>query len=115
MEEAFFLHSRDLPSPMGMNLTAFSDAIRREAVTNSFYGELLDWQGVLDLVERGGSMPHGMGQGQGAGGGHHFGQGNGPPGGERDPGQGWQAPGQEAPRRPAPGHQDGARVTGEGS
>lgn len=57
VEEAFYLHSRDLPSPMGMNLTAFSDAIRRDAVTNSFYGELLDWQGVLDLVRT--ERPHG--------------------------------------------------------
>lgn len=57
VEEAFFLHSRDLPSPMGMNLTAFSDAIRRDAVTNSFYGELLDWDGVLELV--GTERPHG--------------------------------------------------------
>jgi len=65
VEKAFFLHSRDLPSPMGMNLTAFSGAIRRDAVTNSFYGELLDWQDVLDLVAGGGSLPHGKpGQGQ---------------------------------------------------
>lgn len=61
VEDAFFLHSRDLPSPMGMNLTAFSDAIRRDAVTNSFYGDILDWEGVLMLVAQGGSMPHGAG------------------------------------------------------
>jgi copper chaperone NosL len=62
VEDAFFLHSRDLPSPMGMNLTAFSSKIRRDAVTNSFFGELLDWDGVLDLVrsERHGGAHAGM-------------------------------------------------------
>ncbi len=78
VEEAFFLHSRDLPSPMGMNLTAFSDVIRRDAVTNSFYGDLLDWEGVLDLVAGGGSLPHGKpGQGQAQGQGEPAGHGSG--------------------------------------
>jgi copper chaperone NosL len=50
VDEAFFLHSRDLPSPMGMNLTAFGTGITRQAVQHSFYGEILDWQGVDSLV-----------------------------------------------------------------
>ncbi len=53
-DEAFFLHSRDLRSPMGMNLTAFGPGIRREAVLHAFYGEVLDWPQVLDLVQASG-------------------------------------------------------------
>ena len=51
VEEAFFLRSKDLRSPMGMNLTAFGDGIEPETVLNSFIGEVLDWAGVLALVE----------------------------------------------------------------
>lgn len=51
VEEAFFLRSKDLRSPMGMNLTAFGDGIEPETVLNSFIGEVLDWDGVLELVE----------------------------------------------------------------
>ncbi|MCY4674395.1 MAG: nitrous oxide reductase accessory protein NosL [Bacteroidetes bacterium] len=50
VDEAFFLHSRDLPSPMGMNLTAFGPGITQQAVQHSFFGEILDWQGVDSLV-----------------------------------------------------------------
>jgi len=50
-EEAFYLRSPDLRSPMGMNLTAFGPGIERRAVENSFGGEILDWAGVLALVE----------------------------------------------------------------
>ena len=52
VQEAFFLHSANLKSPMGLNLTAFSDQIRREAVLDSFAGELLAWDEVLSLVDR---------------------------------------------------------------
>jgi len=57
VEEAFFLHSPNLRSPMGMNLTAFGPGIERSAVSNSFAGELLDWGGVLELVKQGRSHP----------------------------------------------------------
>lgn len=50
LDQAFFLHSRDLPSPMGMNLTSFGPGIQQQAVQHSFYGDILDWDGVLDLV-----------------------------------------------------------------
>lgn len=50
VDEAFFLHSRDLPSPMGMNLTAFGPGITQQAVQHSFFGEILNWQGVDSLV-----------------------------------------------------------------
>ena len=49
--DAFFLHSRDLRSPMGANLTAFGPGITQQAVTHSFFGEILDWPGVLGLVD----------------------------------------------------------------
>lgn len=50
VEEVFFLHSQDLPSPMGMNLTAFGPGITQQAVEHSFFGNILDWQGVDSLV-----------------------------------------------------------------
>ena len=49
--DAFFLHSRDLRSPMGANLTAFGPGITQQAVTHSFFGEILDWPGVLGLID----------------------------------------------------------------
>ena len=52
VEEAYFLHSPNLRSPMGLNLTAFGEAIEQEAVLNSFGGEILSWDGVLGLVGR---------------------------------------------------------------
>ena len=61
VEEAFFLRSKDLRSPMGMNLTAFGDGITPETVLNSFIGEVLDWSGVLAFVEAEGPPGAGMG------------------------------------------------------
>ncbi len=60
-EDAFFLRSKDLKSPMGMDLTAFGDGIEPEAVLNAFMGEVLDWSGVLDVIRREGPPGHGMG------------------------------------------------------
>lgn len=57
VHEAFFLRSKDLRSPMGMNLTAFGDGIQPETVLNSFIGEILDWEGVVALLAEEG-MPH---------------------------------------------------------
>ncbi len=51
VSDAFFLHSRDLRSPMGANLTAFGPGITQQAVTHSFFGEILDWNDVLGLVD----------------------------------------------------------------
>lgn len=70
VEEAFFLRSKDLRSPMGMNLTAFGDGIEPEAVLNSFIGEILDWAQVLALVEEEGGPGAGM---HGMHGGHGMG------------------------------------------
>ena len=50
LDEAFFLHSLDLPSPMGMNLTAFSPRITQQRALHSIFGEILNWQGLDSLV-----------------------------------------------------------------
>ncbi len=51
VDDAILLHSRDLRSPMGMNLTAFGPGITRQAVEHSFYGDILEWGTVVDLVD----------------------------------------------------------------
>jgi copper chaperone NosL len=61
VEDAFFLRSKDLRSPMGMNLTAFGDGIEAETILNSFFGEILHWPEVLELVETEGRPGAGMG------------------------------------------------------
>lgn len=65
VEEAFFLRSKDLRSPMGMNLTAFGDGITPETVLNSFIGETMEWDGVLALIEEEGPPGSGMHGGHG--------------------------------------------------
>ncbi len=70
VEDAFFLRSEDLRSPMGMNLTAFGDGIEPETVLNSFMGEILDWSRVLALVKEEGGPGAGM---SGMHGGHGMG------------------------------------------
>jgi copper chaperone NosL len=67
VDKAFFLRSKDLRSPMGMNLTAFGDGITPETILNSFIGEILDWPEVLALVENEGIPGAGM---EGMHGGH---------------------------------------------
>lgn len=57
VEDAFFLHSPTLRSPMGMNLTAFGHGIRREAVVDSFGGDVLGWEAVLALVDQQAGTP----------------------------------------------------------
>lgn len=58
IEDAIFLHSATLKSPMGANLTAFrTDAITPEGLVSSFGGEVLDWAGVLALVSSRGAHP----------------------------------------------------------
>jgi copper chaperone NosL len=55
IEDALFLHSEMLRSPMGANLTAFRrDAITPIALVDSFGGVVLSWDEVLDHVRRNG-------------------------------------------------------------
>lgn len=58
VEEAFFLHSPTLRSPMGMNLTAFGAGVTPDSALNAFGGEVLDWAGVLALVEQAAPASH---------------------------------------------------------
>jgi copper chaperone NosL len=49
-EEAFFLKSPTLGSPMGLGLTAFARAEDRDGAVHAFGGEPLDWDGVRSEV-----------------------------------------------------------------
>jgi copper chaperone NosL len=51
-ESALFLHSDNLRSPMGMNLTAFGEGMTPEAAVNAFAGEVMSWNEVVDYVSR---------------------------------------------------------------
>jgi copper chaperone NosL len=59
VEEAFFVKSPLLKSPMGMGLVAFGEGMTPEDAVNSFAGEVLDWDGVLGLVAVRGGSSHG--------------------------------------------------------
>ncbi len=50
IEEILILHSKDVKSPMGMNLSGFGTSMSEDTLLNAFYGEVLDWDEVLDLV-----------------------------------------------------------------
>ncbi len=50
-----YLWSENLPSPMGLNLTAFQGKLvakTAKAVKAKNEGEILDWQEVLSLVKK---------------------------------------------------------------
>ncbi|MDT8341487.1 MAG: nitrous oxide reductase accessory protein NosL [Longimicrobiales bacterium] len=70
-EEAFFLASPTLRSPMGLGLSAFARREDRDGAVVSFGGQALDWAGVQALVAREwseteGAAPHaGMEHGDG--------------------------------------------------
>ncbi len=49
-EEALFMVSESLSSPMGVGLTAFGRAADRDGALTTFDGEPLDWEGVRTLV-----------------------------------------------------------------
>lgn len=55
VQEARFLHSNELHSPMGLNLTAFSGetASRQSAV-----GQWMNWNEVMAFVEKNGTHGH---------------------------------------------------------
>jgi copper chaperone NosL len=60
-EEAYFVRSETIRSPMGLNLTAYADADVARGQVEAFGGEMLDWEGVLGLVRMEDS--HGGGHG----------------------------------------------------
>jgi len=51
-ETAVYLHSKNLPSPMGLNLSAFSSMEELEKIRKKYGGEVLNWKQVLDLVQK---------------------------------------------------------------
>jgi nitrous oxidase accessory protein len=56
---ATFLHSDEIRSPMGMNLSAFESPERAREARDAFGGEILDWEGVRSLVQmQGGDHGH---------------------------------------------------------
>lgn len=66
VEDAQFLHSEMMKSPMGANLTAFGKAeITARALVDSFGGEVLTWEEVLAYVRDHGHV-HGAGMGSGS-------------------------------------------------
>ena len=51
-EKAYYLHTKNLPSPMGMNLSAFKNIQELEKVKKQYGGEVLNWEQVLNLVKK---------------------------------------------------------------
>ncbi len=51
-EKALYLRAKDLPSPMGLNLSAFKNKQELEKVKQKYGGEILNWQQVLHLVQK---------------------------------------------------------------
>jgi copper chaperone NosL len=49
-ESAVYIHSDKLLSPMSMNVAAVASRAEAEEVLRATGGEILNWQGVLDLV-----------------------------------------------------------------
>lgn len=49
-EDALYLRSETLPSPMGLGLTAFARQEDRDGAVNSFGGRALDWTAVQEVV-----------------------------------------------------------------
>jgi copper chaperone NosL len=60
-EDAFFLVSNTLKSPMGLGITAFARAEDRDGAVHSFGGVAMDWAAVQRLVEE--AWPDGRPQG----------------------------------------------------
>lgn len=48
---AYYLRSKNLPSPMGMFLSSYSNRDASEAMQGRMEGDLLNWQEVMSLVE----------------------------------------------------------------
>ncbi len=51
-EKAYYLHTKNLPSPMGMNLSAFKSMQELEEVKEKYGGDVLNWEQVLKLVKK---------------------------------------------------------------
>ena len=49
---AYYLHSKNLPSPMGMYLSSYVDRGALETMKARMNGDLLNWHEVMSLVEK---------------------------------------------------------------
>ncbi|WP_457642599.1 nitrous oxide reductase accessory protein NosL [Persephonella sp.] len=50
-ETAYYLHSPDLPSPMGMNLSAFKNMEDLNKIKEKYNGKVLKWSDILNMVK----------------------------------------------------------------
>lgn len=51
-QQAVYLQSKDLHSPMGLNLSAFIDRRTAKDVERLYIGSLLDWDGIQEVVKQ---------------------------------------------------------------
>jgi copper chaperone NosL len=51
-DQAYYLHSKNLPSPMGMFLSSYAVREKAEAMKAKLEGDLMNWQEVVNLVNR---------------------------------------------------------------
>ena len=47
-----YLHSKELPSPMGMYLTAFANDAKIEEAQTIYGGEMISWEEMKNLVAK---------------------------------------------------------------
>ncbi len=50
VEDAYFLHSATLRSPMGLNLSAYADRETAEEFRQEYRGEIVGWNDVKELI-----------------------------------------------------------------
>ena len=51
-DEAFYMQSKNLPSPMGMFLSSYAVREKAEEMKAQLQGDLLNWQEVMGLVNK---------------------------------------------------------------
>jgi copper chaperone NosL len=51
VEDAIYLYSPNLSSPMGLNVSAYSSKEFAMTMQEQYDGEIIEWNNVLDLVE----------------------------------------------------------------
>ena len=51
-QKAYYLYSKNLPSPMGLNLSAFQSMEELQKLKEKYGGEVLKWEQVLELVKK---------------------------------------------------------------
>jgi copper chaperone NosL len=51
VEDAFYLYTDNLPSPMGLNVSAYRNREFALSMQDQYGGEIIDWDRVVDLVE----------------------------------------------------------------